>query len=59
MNNIPFIDNGQEEEDIDMGIFNSLDNLNEIGNVRNPELSDGRRVRNQIVNSMFNTGLVL
>lgn len=55
--NVPLVD-VDEDEIIDFGIYQTLDEalLNNRGMVdlRNPELSSGRHIRDQIVQTLFN-----
>lgn len=52
--NVPLVD--VDDENIDFGIYQSLEE-NMVNNIvvadRNPELANGRRVRQQIVESLF------
>jgi len=58
MDNVPLLD-VDEDDIIDFGIYQSLEesvlNNNGVADIRNPELGNGRRVRQQIVESLFNT----
>jgi len=57
MDNVPLID-VDEDEIIDFGIYQSLEEalLNNRGvvDIRNSELSSGRHIRDQIVQTLFN-----
>lgn len=58
MDNVLLLD-VDEDDIIDFGIYQSLEesvlNNNGVADIRNPELGNGRRVRQQIVESLFNT----
>lgn len=56
MDNVPLLD--IDEDDItDLDIYQQLEESvnNDVADIRNPELANGRRVRQQIVESLFNT----
>jgi len=58
MDNVPLLD-VDEDEIIDFAIYQPLEenvlNNNGVADIRNPDLANGRRVRQQIVQSLFNT----
>ncbi|KAL5237402.1 hypothetical protein ACI65C_004812 [Semiaphis heraclei] len=56
MDNVPLLDIG-EDDSTDLGIYQQLEESvnNDVADIRNPELANGRRVRQQIVESLFNT----
>jgi len=57
MDNVPLLD-VDEDEIIDFAIYQPLEENvlnNDVADIRNPDLANGRRVRQQIVESLFNT----